>query len=742
MHKRMALLARVVLFVALFSAAVISGHIATPCHAQIISEISTFAQSEHKILFLRSYGYGRQGPEIYNSKFFSVLLDAGMDPEDVMLEYLDLNRNRDMEYRTKKRDLILYQYLGKQIDLIVAVEQPALIFLLEELKDLAPGVPVMAINATVPTDRPTSGHRFLQKTVNLDFKGTLERALELFPKTRRVVVVTGAAEQDLAVKTESQATADLWKEKLEFEYTDHMSMAEILRRIANLPPQTIVIYRAINSDRTGQIFVPYNALLEITKVANAPVFGLYDNYVGSTGIVGGSVYHITQEAEYTARIALAIMEGGLQLNEPLKTLPSEGVPMFDWQQINRWGGDESRLPADSIVVKRPSTLWEQYKAIVISIAIVFLVMATLIASLFIQNRRRKVAETLVRESEERYRSVLENQTELVCRFIPDGTFTFVNDAYYNFFDIPKGELVGKKWHPLPANTDVEFIKEKLVQLCPSHPTVIIDNKVLSGKREIRWVQFVNTGFFDNHGNLQEIQSVGRDITELKQMLQSLRESESLLSSIFRAAPTGIGVVSNLILQAVNDRLCDMIGYSREEMLGQSARMLYPSDAHFENVGSEKYRQIHQYGTGTVETLWQCKNGRIIDVLMSSTPINLLDLSEGVTFTALDITERKKSENALRESEERFRKLFQKHSAVQLIIDPDTGNIIDANDAASSFYGWTIEKIRRMRIQQINVLPHEAVKSEIDEAESLKSPSFEFHHRKADGSIRDVEVFSN
>ena len=230
----------------------------------------------------------------------------------------------------------------------------------------------MAINATVPTDRPTSGHRFLQKTVNLDFKGTLEHALELFPNTRRVVVVTGAAEQDLVVKTESQATADLWKDKLEFEYTDHMSMAEIQGRVANLPHQTIVLYRAINSDRTGQIFVPYNALLEITKVANAPVFGLYDNYVGATGVVGGSVYHITQEAERAARIALAIMEGGLHLSEPLKTLPSEGVPMFDWQQINRWGGDESRLPTDSIFVKRPSTLWEQYKAIVISMAIVFL----------------------------------------------------------------------------------------------------------------------------------------------------------------------------------------------------------------------------------------------------------------------------------------------------------------------------------------------------------------------------------
>jgi len=135
----------------------------------------------------------------------------------------------------------------------------------------------------------------------------------------------------------------------------------------------------------------------------------------------------------------------------------------------------------------------------------------------------------------------------------------------------------------------------------------------------------------------------RDISERRKAQDSVRASENLLSSIFRAAPTGIGVVTKRILLAVNDRICEMIGCSREELIGQSARVLYPSDADFEYVGTEKYRQIRERGTGTVETRWQCKDGRIIDVLMSSSPINPLDLAAGVTFTALDITERKKAE---------------------------------------------------------------------------------------------------
>jgi PAS domain S-box-containing protein len=120
------------------------------------------------------------------------------------------------------------------------------------------------------------------------------------------------------------------------------------------------------------------------------------------------------------------------------------------------------------------------------------------------------------------------------------------------------------------------------------------------------------------------------------------QSEKLLASIFRAAPTGIGLVSNRILMAVNARICEMTGYSEEELVGRSARILYPSDGDFEYVGTEKYRQIRESGTGSVETRWQRKDGRIIAILMSSTPIDPDDLSAGVTFTALDITERKRA----------------------------------------------------------------------------------------------------
>ncbi len=97
---------------------------------------------------------------------------------------------------------------------------------------------------------------------------------------------------------------------------------------------------------------------------------------------------------------------------------------------------------------------------------------------------------------------------------------------------------------------------------------------------------------------------------------------------------------------------------------------------------------------------------------------------------------------LRDSEALFKNLFEHHAAIKLIIDPITGNIIDANQAAADFYGWSRERLKRMMIQQINTLSPEQIKKEMEKARAKKQIHFEFQHRRADGSIRDVAVFTS
>ncbi|MBI4879868.1 MAG: PAS domain S-box protein [Planctomycetes bacterium] len=211
----------------------------------------------------------------------------------------------------------------------------------------------------------------------------------------------------------------------------------------------------------------------------------------------------------------------------------------------------------------------------------------------------------------------------------------------------------------------------------------------------------------------------------------LRRSEQRLKSIFRAAPVGIGQVADRVLLEVNERVCEMVGYTAEELIGQNARMLYPSDEEFERVGREKYAQILERGTGTVETRWRRKDGALIDVLLSSSPLAPGDPSAGVTFTALDITSRKRAER------ERDR-LFDLSLDMFCIAGFD-GYFKQINPAWQRLLGWTAqEMLSKPWIDFVHPEDHPATDKALEQlAQGESVISFENRYRCRDGSFRRI-----
>lgn len=96
----------------------------------------------------------------------------------------------------------------------------------------------------------------------------------------------------------------------------------------------------------------------------------------------------------------------------------------------------------------------------------------------------------------------------------------------------------------------------------------------------------------------------------------LKENEEKLQSIFSAAPVGIGLMVNRVFMEVNDTFCKIMGYNRKELIGKSSDLVYASKEEFESDGNEKYRQISEKGIGSVETRFKCKNGKILNILLS------------------------------------------------------------------------------------------------------------------------------
>jgi PAS domain S-box-containing protein len=274
------------------------------------------------------------------------------------------------------------------------------------------------------------------------------------------------------------------------------------------------------------------------------------------------------------------------------------------------------------------------------------------------DERKRTEETL-RESEELFRNVYDTAPLAFVVWDIDTRVTDWNKKAEEVFGWSKEEALGRNFFdflvPEKDRHQVENVVGRLLEGgLPSHS--INDNLTKDG--QIITCEWNNSALHDDDGNIVGAMSLALDMTERKRAQEALCENEATLKSIFRAAPTGIGMVSNRVLKRVNNRICEMTGYFREELVEQSARMLYPTDEDFEYVGRKKYAQIRERGTGTVETRWKRKDGKMMDVLLSSTPVDPSDLTAGVTFSALDITERKKAEKELRESEDRYRRITE------------------------------------------------------------------------------------
>lgn len=284
-----------------------------------------------------------------------------------------------------------------------------------------------------------------------------------------------------------------------------------------------------------------------------------------------------------------------------------------------------------------------------------------------------------RAEQERDR-LFNHSMDMLCIAGFDGRFKQINPAWTATLGWSESTLLSRPWLDFVHPSDKTKTDEVARSLEQGNAVRAFENRYICKDGAYRWLSWNSFPLPDE----QTIFCVVRDVTEQKQTIEALRHSEEKLRSIFRAAPTGIGMVVNRIIKEANDRLCDMVGYTREELLDKSSRMLYPTQKDYDYVGSEKYRQISETGTGSVETRWQRKDGSIINVLLSSTPLDPTDLSSGVTFAALDITDRKRAEeNRLRlEAELRH---AQKMEAIGTLA---TGIAHDFNNLLTAISGYT------------------------------------------------------
>ena len=353
---------------------------------------------------------------------------------------------------------------------------------------------------------------------------------------------------------------------------------------------------------------------------------------------------------------------------------------------------------------------------------------------------RQRAEDALRQSEARYRAVVEDQIEMVMRYRPeDDVVTFANDAYCRFAGVEREELIGRPYYASIPPEDLERSRAPYSSYTPQDLISTNEHRVIMPSGEVRWQQWTDRAFFGKDGSLTEIQAVGRDITEHKRAEEALRESEERFRSIFEASPIGIEIFDRHgLFVAANQADVEMYGMPSASSLkgfsllqsanlppGVCEKLLAKQPVRYETICNfDRIRNHHLFETAKVGLDYH-------DVQI--TPIVIDNRLRGYLVQIQDISERRRAQEALQDSERRYRLLFEAAPAGIGISDL-AGNVLAMNRAMERITGYTLEELKGVGVASRYVVQGERQKLLEILAESGSVREHEVQLRRKDGTI--------
>ena len=275
-------------------------------------------------------------------------------------------------------------------------------------------------------------------------------------------------------------------------------------------------------------------------------------------------------------------------------------------------------------------------------------------------------EKALMESEALYRAVVEDQTEFINRFLPDGTVLFVNEAACGVLQKNRNEVIGSNFISLLPVEDQKKLKQLLSSLTPENPVASIEHRIIAPDGEIYYQHWTNRALFDRDGKLVQYQAVGRDVTKMKQTEEALRESEARLRKLSDNLPNGL-VYQIDTGEDGQQRRFSYISAGVEHLHGITVtEVLNNAMSIYEQIISEDRLRLDEEEAAAVATMapffsearLRLPSGEIRWRLFASAPRRLPNNHLVWDGVEIDITERKRAEKALIESREWFRKLVE------------------------------------------------------------------------------------
>lgn len=641
-----------------------------------------------RILILHSYFKGYKWTEDEHQGITSVL-EPAVGAENIYVEYLDTKRFYWDSYLVQLSSVYQQKYGPYRPDLVMVADNNAFDFMRRFGDRLFPEVPVVFCGVNYAQDADLFGHpNFTGVSEEADLQASLETALRLQPRTRNVFTMVDRTETGVIVGKRLAAVAAAYP-RLTFVELGDLPFGEMLARLKALPSNSFVFYTFFSRDTSGHLFDNQRSMQLVAEASNAPVFSAWDFNLGD-GIVGGMLTRGAANGEAAAHLALRILGGERPAQIPIQR-DTPNQLLFDYTMLSKHRIPLSALPKGSKVINLPESTFARYRTLLLTSAGIVAFLVTVIAVLFANISRRKRAEAdlltyqehleekvrlrsaqlqmvndelqsdlierekaerALRRAEANLRSIFENAAEGIYQSTREGRFIVVNPALAQM----AGYSGPAEMLEVLQDIRTDFYVDRATRL--AFETALTTEAEVQGlESQIRrrdggviWILENARAIRNEKGAFEHYEGIIQDITDRKRAEEALRNSQELLNKTFASLLDALLIVhaGDRSIQDCNPATRQLFGYTREELLGQSTRLLHVDETAYANLDAQSREAFAAKGFLHLPTFHlKRKGGEVFVCEMAMMPLHGEDGAVTSWVAVIrDITEQRRTEAKL------------------------------------------------------------------------------------------------
>ena len=457
----------------------------------------------------------------YVNQIESLLRDRVPGPVNFYIEYMDATRAEDKDYQRNLTDSLRDTYRGRKLDLVMLSGYPSLDLVLRHRNELFPGVPIVYFSVETRKIAGRTWPGVTGVTETQDVKAVIDLALRLHPETDTIAIITGKSEIETFWLGELHSELLHYRNKIKEVDLVDLPTDQILQRVDQLPPKTIIFFELEPRESIQPAIGVLDALAQTGQ--RLPTYCIFPYAcVGHGAIAGIESSGRDEVITLAATLAARILSGEQVDNIPV-VHPSGIQTLADWRQLHRWHIPESALPKDTRFYNRDSTLWERDRKYFIPALVLIFAQALLILALLWQRARKRKAEAVVRESEKRFRVMVDTAPSLVWMCDAQGKITYLNESRLAFTGLDPNAPHSDSWAECIHPDDLKNLLDTVSQALKTQQRFSLEYRLRRSDGVYRWMLDVAAPRVNGDGSFAGLIGSGTDTTDQKLAQQALKK---------------------------------------------------------------------------------------------------------------------------------------------------------------------------------------------------------------------------